>query len=470
MSALRLALLAAALLGSSCLKAWDVGGPWACSDGGVCGDGFTCDDGVCCKPDGEPRCPTLPFEGTCPLGSSPATYYRDTDRDGAGDRATGRVFCRAPVKESWAALDTDCADGDPAIGPLATERCNAQDDDCDGELDDGLARQTWFRDVDGDGFGDDCATCRLEACAQPPGYAPRAGDCGPANPAVFPGAPESCNTTDDNCNGLVNDAPYTDVENPGSVGAAFDCATGQPGECAGGGLQCVFSASSSAFEKTCVPRSLPATDVCGNAKDEDCSGVADDRPGCGGPSSLLTQAGLRVRAVAFPFPDGGVPDGCLADRGGAEGMAWLNPSWIGNGASLHVLSVEAAPGTWWDLSTASSLRLPLFSRSFASASFTFGVWNQPGRESNPIVQLCGDTDAVFRRYEATATGPRLVNDGTTVFRIPLKPTAGSGWTATNPGFDFSRVRRLEILVTPETATNVTFTNRFPTDAGLVGFE
>lgn len=472
MTALRLALLGTLLAGSSCFKSWDLGGPWKCSDGGVCGGGLTCDDGVCCKPDGEPRCPTLPFEGTCPLGSMPDTYYRDDDGDGAGARGSARVFCRAPVLESWSRLGTDCDDGAAAVGPLATERCNAEDDDCDGEVDEGLSRQTWFLDTDGDGFGEDCATCRREACTQPPGYAPRAGDCEPADRAVFPGATESCNTVDDNCNGIQNDPPYTDVENPGSAGAPFDCTTGLPGECAPGGLQCVFSSTAAAFAKTCVPRNLPATDVCGNAKDEDCSGAADDRPGCGGPLSFLTQAGVTVRALALPFPAGGVPDGCLADSAGSERMAWLNPSWIGSGAALHVLAIEAAPGTWWDLSGTQGIRLPLVSNSVASVALSFGVWNQPGRDANPIVQLCGDTAAAARRYVPAVGGPGLVNSAVTqqVFRIPLRPTAGSGWTANNPGFDFTRVKRLEVIVTPETTLNVTFTNRFITDGGIVGFE
>ena len=44
-------LIILSVLSAGCFTAWNVGGPWACSDGGVCADGFTCDDGVCCKPD-----------------------------------------------------------------------------------------------------------------------------------------------------------------------------------------------------------------------------------------------------------------------------------------------------------------------------------------------------------------------------------------------------------------------------------
>lgn len=447
-------LLVLALLNAGCFTAWNVGGPWACSDGGVCADGFTCDDGVCCKPDGEPRCPTLPFEGTCPFGSSPDTYFRDNDGDSAGALATGRVFCRAPVKEPWVKDSTDCDDADPATGPLASERCNARDDDCDNLVDEGLSVQTWFRDVDGDGFGEDCVACRFDACTQPMGYSARAGDCDPANAAVFPGAPERCNHLDDNCNGQLDDPPFVDVENPGSSGGAtFDCDTGQAGTCRAGAMQCVFSAGTSQFEQTCVARVSPAVDVCGDSLDNDCSGVVDDRPGCGGPQDLLTSPGITFGAVAFDAGVGPVtlPSRCQKNRPGGDAMAWLNPSWIGTGGGLHLWFAEAPAGTWWDLTAAQSLVLPV------NASFIGSGWDST-RLANPIVQLCGDDDAIYQRY--TPDSARLTSGALTLV-VPLRPAAG--WTVTGAGFDLSHVRRIEVLAVPQ--ANTTFTNRFRTDAG-----
>lgn len=46
----------------------------------------------------------------------------------------------------------DCGEGDPLVYPGAEERCNGQDDDCDGAL------GAWEEDVDGDGALD-CARC-----------------------------------------------------------------------------------------------------------------------------------------------------------------------------------------------------------------------------------------------------------------------------------------------------------------------
>lgn len=462
----------ASALGTGCFSAWSVGGPWACSDGGVCGEGFTCDDGVCCKPDGTPRCPTLPFEGTCPFGSMPATYFRDNDGDSAGAFVTGRVFCRAPVKEPWVKDSTDCDDADPAVGPLASERCNAKDDDCDGEIDEGLARQTWYRDVDHDGFGEDCSGCRLDACTQPTDYAARAGDCAPMNAAVFPGAPERCNQLDDNCNGQLDDPPFVDVENPGAMGQTFDCDTGQQGVCRQGGMQCVFSAMSSAFEQTCVARVPASTDVCGDSLDNDCSGAADDRPGCRGPDSLLTATGVSFGAMSFY--DAGMPTlpalpaRCMKNQAGAEAMAWLNPSWIGTGSGLHLWYAEAPPGTWWDLSQASALRLPV--TSSAVGTIVNNVWDMPARFENAVVHLCGDADTSYQRYTPTTVAQHF-KVGSQTLRVPLRPVSGDGWSAAgSASFDLSHVRRIEVLVAPETSGGITFTNRFLTDAGITGFE
>ncbi len=465
-----LAILCA--LNTGCFTAWTVGGPWACSDGGVCADGFTCDDGVCCKPDGTPRCPTLPFEGTCPFGSMPATFFRDNDGDSAGALATGRVFCRAPVKEPWVKDSTDCDDADPAVGPLASERCNAQDDDCDGVIDEGLSLQTWYRDTDHDTFGEDCSSCRLEACTQPVNFAARAGDCAPSNAAVFPGAPERCNQLDDNCNGQLDDPPFVDVENPGTAGPSFDCDTGQRGACQPGGMQCLFSATTSRFESTCVARQTSRTDVCGDSIDSDCSGAADDRPGCRGPDSLLTSPGISFGAVMFY--DGGLPTlpplpaRCMKNQAGGAPMAWLNPSWIGTDSGLHLWFAEAPAGTWWDLSQARALRLPVTSSAVGSSGPSVNIWS-PGRFENAVIHLCGETDAVFQRYTPTIPAQHF-KTSSQILTVPLRPVTADGWSASNAAFDLSHVRRIEVLLAPETSPGITFTNRFLTDAGLIGFE
>ncbi len=102
--------------------------------------------------------------------------------------------------------DEDCDDQDPAVFPGADEVCNGIDDDCDEAVDeDAVDASTWYRDEDGDGYGDPGVTTR--ACEQPSGWVDDSSDCDDQDPAVFPGAVELLNGVDDDCDGEVDDFP-----------------------------------------------------------------------------------------------------------------------------------------------------------------------------------------------------------------------------------------------------------------------
>ncbi len=118
----------------------------------------------------------------------------------APDAATGAT------PPACGGADTD-DDGIPDVEDIET--CDGLDNDGDGRVDDGLrpAAVQRYADVDGDGYGDPAAP--LPACATT-GGAPNSGDCAPTNPRIHPGAVEICGD-DDNCNGLVDETPYTDA-------------------------------------------------------------------------------------------------------------------------------------------------------------------------------------------------------------------------------------------------------------------
>jgi hypothetical protein len=61
------------------------------------------------------------------------------------------------------------------------EQCDAVDNDCDGEVDEGFPT-TWFPDADGDGVG--LADDPFEGCDPPAGHVPDAGDCDDSDPAL----------------------------------------------------------------------------------------------------------------------------------------------------------------------------------------------------------------------------------------------------------------------------------------------
>ncbi len=97
----------------------------------------------------------------------------------------------------------DCAPEDSTINPDATEVCDGVDNDCDSEVDEGVM-DTFYRDADGDGFGDPLES--IEACERPDGYVPSdAGeDCDDADATIYPGATELCDGLDNDCDGTID--------------------------------------------------------------------------------------------------------------------------------------------------------------------------------------------------------------------------------------------------------------------------
>jgi hypothetical protein len=140
------------------------------------------------------------------------TYYRDSDADGYGDGGNTAQACTLP--SGYVADAGDCDDTRGSVHPTASEACNGRDDDCDGTTDEGV-KTTYYRDADGDGYGDPVNT--TEACSVPSGYLSTAGDCDDARAHMYPGAVEGCNDLDDDCDGtidedcIVNDIPVADA-------------------------------------------------------------------------------------------------------------------------------------------------------------------------------------------------------------------------------------------------------------------
>ena len=144
-----------------------------------------------------------------------AQWYFDQDEDGYGASAKWKCQCAATGLYS-APEPADCDDTNASKFPGNTETCNTTDDNCNGQVDEGVLA-TFFKDADGDGFG---GITPLQACAAPTGYAASSGDCSDFNPDIFPGATEVCNDIDDNCNGKTDDGLpvvdlYTDLDGDG---------------------------------------------------------------------------------------------------------------------------------------------------------------------------------------------------------------------------------------------------------------
>lgn len=98
--------------------------------------------------------------------------------------------------------ESDCDDSDPEVNPDAEEICDEIDNNCDGEIDEGLLLDV-FVDADSDGYGD--STQPTQSCALYEGLAEEAGDCDDGEALANPGLEEICGDHIDNdCDGTSN--------------------------------------------------------------------------------------------------------------------------------------------------------------------------------------------------------------------------------------------------------------------------
>ncbi|MEY3213748.1 MAG: hypothetical protein RIT28_4229 [Pseudomonadota bacterium] len=289
------------------------------------GDGFPltvdCDDADDARyPGAEERCDGVDDDCDGNIDESGVDgpgFWRDADGDGHGDGAFASTDCVAPL--GYVDNDADCDDLDPLSGPGADERCDLEDNDCDGDIDeDAIDAPTWTGDKDGDGFGksssgqiiaceapegyvgnaDDCndgdaglnpeavwysdidedgygGEYTLVSCLPPSGYVDNALDCDDLAPEVNPDGVEVCDDLDNDCDGLSDDEDdsvsgrltwYEDGDGDG-YGVGDGETTCDPPE----GLVSAAGDCDDADQD----RSPGEIEVCGDGIDNDCDGDAD---------------------------------------------------------------------------------------------------------------------------------------------------------------------------------------------------
>lgn len=154
--------------------------------------------------------------------SDPSLWYPDGDGDGVG-AGTPVSACEQPANTS-ASLG-DCNDANASINPSASEQCNEQDDDCDGRTDEGV-ETPYYRDADGDGYGD--PEVITQGCEPPSGYVANKDDCDDDRKEVNPAASELCNGLDDNCSGVIDEGFESSIFYPDQDDDGFgDSSAGQ---------------------------------------------------------------------------------------------------------------------------------------------------------------------------------------------------------------------------------------------------
>jgi hypothetical protein len=277
-------------------------GTQTCSGGswGVCTGSVTARAEVCDAPMLDENCNGTPNEGCACSNGAVGNCGTDV---GACDFGT------------WTCTDgrwgPTCTGGK---GPAAAETCNNIDDNCDGNIDEGLTRACGRSGT---------APCRLgtETC-QRGAWVNCTGNIDPA-PAEICDAPR----VDENCNGTRNEG-CTCVEGQSRVCGKND------GECTAGLEYC----ADGNWSGTCVGEVGPKPAESCNGLDDDCDNKTDESSPCGGSLQCVNKecvctknsdcaagsaCGMGECSVAYTFCDqqfGDCPPGFHCNSGSGSGL------------------------------------------------------------------------------------------------------------------------------------------------------
>ncbi|MEZ4265838.1 MAG: MopE-related protein [Myxococcota bacterium] len=283
--------------------------------------------GVCCEPDGGTDADCDGLDNDCD-GETDESFVGGPTTCGVGACAgTGQMVCtNAQI------IDT-CAAGSPTGGDAD---CDATDNDCDGSTD--------------ESFVSDPTSCGTGACASTGMTTCTAGVIGDTCTAGTPGAADTCDGADNDCDGATDED---------FVGTPTSCGTGV---CASTGTTtCVAGV----IGDTCTAGAPTGGDADCDATDNDCDGSTDesfvsDPTSCGtgvcASTGMTTcTAGVIGDTCAAGSPTGGDADCDATDNdcdGSTDESFVSDPTSCGTGACASTGLTTCTAGVIGDTCTA----------------------------------------------------------------------------------------------------------------------
>jgi hypothetical protein len=246
----------------------------------VCDCDSSCDDEAAAFPDKGLTCSV--GVGRCKRAG---VFACNAAGDGTTCSSTPASTCPATLLAAGAAVMEQCG---IAPGPCAAPTAeDCADDDCDGQVDEGLscactAELCNGRDDDCNNVVDDIAqgSCGLAVglCRQGTPRCVADGQGGASlicDGAIGP-QPEDCNGDDDNCNGIVDDLPSRVCFPTGFLGCSYDAGSNRyqcQGQCQPGLQACEMG---SWDQSACLGAVTPVPEIPCDKRDNNCDGATDE--------------------------------------------------------------------------------------------------------------------------------------------------------------------------------------------------
>ncbi|MBN2800663.1 MAG: putative metal-binding motif-containing protein [Deltaproteobacteria bacterium] len=317
-------------------------------------------------PGADERCDALDNDCDGVVDEDPvdgSLFYLDRDQDGYGDPGASVVACEAPG--GAVADDTDCDDLDASAFPGGEERCDGADNDCDGQVDEEATdATTWYLDSDRDRYGGGVESV---GCEGPDGYVDAGGDCDDTRSTVHPGAVETCDGADDDCDGQVDEEAvdalpwYQDLDADGY---------GDPSVSA---RACAAPEGYVADDTDCAPADQavsPGVDEVCDAVDNNCDGVVDtdavDAPTWYRDLDRDGFAGQVGSAVSCEAPEGWLAEATDCDD--ADRAVHPAALEVCDGIDNNCDGATDAEDAWWDASWPHRIPVTITGGSRALAS------------------------------------------------------------------------------------------------------